>query len=150
MRSPTAATSRLWPLAHSALDIPMSSRHLGATCTSVRFGARPEAGDAVRRPPRRTAPCSYDAWPDSTTSTPKTYASVARVLPGAGQTLAALAELPDFIQTVLTGNLRAVAETKLRVFDLDRFIDVEIGAYGDDESDRPKLVAVAQRAPSTA
>jgi phosphoglycolate phosphatase-like HAD superfamily hydrolase len=52
--------------------------------------------------------------------------------------------LPNIVQTVLTGNLRAVAATKLRVFGLDRFVDFDVGAYGDDEEDRPKLVAVAQ------
>lgn len=68
-----------------------------------------------------------------------------RTLPGARDTLAALAERPDVIQTVLTGNLRAVAVTKLRVFELDGLVDFEAGAYGDDEEVRPKLVAVAQR-----
>lgn len=67
-----------------------------------------------------------------------------RALPGAKAALTVLAHQPDVIQTVLTGNLRAVAATKLRVFGLDRFIDLEIGAYGDDEEDRPKLVAAAQ------
>jgi phosphoglycolate phosphatase len=67
-----------------------------------------------------------------------------RALPGAKAALAVLAELPNVVQTVLTGNLRAVAATKLRVFGLDGFIDLEVGAYGDDEEDRPRLVAVAQ------
>lgn len=67
-----------------------------------------------------------------------------RALPGAKEALAALAEQPGVIQTVLTGNLRAVAATKLRVFGLDGFVDFEVGAYGDDEAERPKLVAVAQ------
>jgi len=68
-----------------------------------------------------------------------------RALPGAKEALAAVAELPGVVQTVLSGNLRAVAVTKLRVFGLDQCIDFEIGAYGDDEEDRPKLVAVARQ-----
>ncbi|HSV66458.1 MAG TPA: HAD hydrolase-like protein [Mycobacteriales bacterium] len=68
-----------------------------------------------------------------------------RALPGAREALGALAKLPNVIQTVLTGNLRAVAVTKLWVFGLDGFIDFEVGAYSDDEENRPKLVAVAQR-----
>jgi phosphoglycolate phosphatase len=67
-----------------------------------------------------------------------------RALPGAREALTALAEQPDVIQSVLTGNLRAVALIKLRVFELDGFIDLEVGAYGDDEAYRPNLVAVAQ------
>src|SRR5207249_8704603 len=58
-----------------------------------------------------------------------------RALPGAEAALAALAQRPDIVQTVLTGNLRAVARTKLRVFGLDRFIDWEAGAYGEDVSE---------------
>jgi phosphoglycolate phosphatase-like HAD superfamily hydrolase len=45
----------------------------------------------------------------------------------------------------LTGNLRAVAIIKLWVFGLAGFIDFEVGAYGDDEAYRPKLVAIAQQ-----
>jgi phosphoglycolate phosphatase len=68
-----------------------------------------------------------------------------RALPGAKQALAAVAGLSGVAQTVLSGNLRAVAITKLRAFDLERYVDFDIGAYGDDETDRPKLVTVCQR-----
>lgn len=68
-----------------------------------------------------------------------------RVLPGAQQTLAALADRPELVQSVLTGNLREVARIKLEVFALDRYVDLDVGAYGDDDTDRPKLVAIAQR-----
>jgi len=68
-----------------------------------------------------------------------------RALPGAEAALAELAQQPNVIQTVLTGNLRAVAHTKLRVFGLDGFIDWEAGAYGEDVSERAKLVPVAQQ-----
>ncbi|MGC9670519.1 HAD family hydrolase [Planosporangium sp. 12N6] len=67
-----------------------------------------------------------------------------RALPGAGQALTALAAVPGTVQTVLTGNLREVAFTKLRVFDLATPIDFEVGAYGEDDSERAKLVPVAQ------
>jgi phosphoglycolate phosphatase len=67
-----------------------------------------------------------------------------RALPGAGPALAALAEEPGIVQTVLTGNLRAVAQVKLRVFGLDGYIDWKAGAYGEDASERTKLVGVAR------
>lgn len=70
--------------------------------------------------------------------------SVGRALPGARASLEALAGQPNVIQTVLTGNLRAVAVVKLRVFGLDLYIDFEAGAYGEDDAERAKLVAVAQ------
>ncbi|MEV6928102.1 haloacid dehalogenase-like hydrolase [Dactylosporangium sp. NPDC051485] len=68
-----------------------------------------------------------------------------RVLPGAQRTLIALAGRPELVQSVLTGNLREVARIKLEVFGLDRYVDLDAGAYGDDDTDRPKLVAIAQR-----
>ncbi|MGH3866324.1 MAG: HAD hydrolase-like protein [Pseudonocardiaceae bacterium] len=56
-----------------------------------------------------------------------------------------LARSPAVYQSVLTGNLRDVARIKLEVFDLDRYLDLDAGAYGDDDPERPKLVAIAQR-----
>jgi len=71
--------------------------------------------------------------------------TVGRALPGAHDTLADLAHSPTVYQSVLTGNLRDVARIKLEVFDLDRHLDLDAGAYGDDDPERPKLVAIAQR-----
>jgi phosphoglycolate phosphatase-like HAD superfamily hydrolase len=67
-----------------------------------------------------------------------------RALPGAAEALAALAEVPGVVQTVLTGNLRGVAVIKLLVFGLDEHIDFEVGAYGEDDPERAKLVAISQ------
>jgi phosphoglycolate phosphatase-like HAD superfamily hydrolase len=67
-----------------------------------------------------------------------------RALPGAREALVALAGRSNVVQTVLSGNLRTVSMIKLRVFELDRYIDFEAGAYGDDDTHRPKLVAIAQ------
>lgn len=72
-------------------------------------------------------------------------ASQGRALPGARDTLAATVGDPAVCQTVLTGNLRAVARIKLEVFGLDRFLDLDAGAYGDDHHDRATLVSLAQR-----
>ncbi|MBA3338748.1 MAG: haloacid dehalogenase-like hydrolase [Geodermatophilaceae bacterium] len=68
-----------------------------------------------------------------------------QVLPGAKEALVALSRRPTVVQAALTGNLRAVAMTKLRVFELDQYIDFEVSAYGDDEVDRTKLVVRAQQ-----
>jgi phosphoglycolate phosphatase len=46
---------------------------------------------------------------------------------------------------VLTGNLCDVARIKLEVFDLDHYLDLDAGAYGGDDPERPKLVAIAQQ-----
>lgn len=66
------------------------------------------------------------------------------VLPGARDTLAMLATEPAFIHSVLSGNLRAVSRIKLAVFNLGQYLDLDVGAYGDDDPDRPRLVAIAQ------
>lgn len=70
-------------------------------------------------------------------------ASRGRALPGAYEALAAFADNPAIYQTVLTGNLRAVARIKLEAFGLDGFLDLEAGAYGDDHTERSELVAFA-------
>jgi phosphoglycolate phosphatase-like HAD superfamily hydrolase len=72
-------------------------------------------------------------------------ASTGRVLPGARETLAAVAAEPSLHQAVLTGNLRAVSRIKLAVFQLDQYLDLDSGAYGDDDASRPALVAITQR-----
>jgi phosphoglycolate phosphatase len=68
-----------------------------------------------------------------------------RALPGAEAALAALAGLPGVVQTVLTGNVRAVAMVKLAAFGLDHYVDFEIGAYATDGPVRAHLVGVAQQ-----
>jgi phosphoglycolate phosphatase-like HAD superfamily hydrolase len=67
-----------------------------------------------------------------------------RALPGARETLATLAADPQVHQGVLTGNLRGVARVKVEAFGMAEFLDLEASAYGDDHSERPKLVAIAQ------
>lgn len=68
-----------------------------------------------------------------------------RALPGAADALAALARTPRVVQTVLTGNVRPAAAAKLAAFGLDRYLDLDIGAYGADAATRAGLVALARR-----
>jgi phosphoglycolate phosphatase-like HAD superfamily hydrolase len=67
-----------------------------------------------------------------------------RALGGAAAALDLLAADAGLVQTVLTGNLRRIAAVKLAAFGLDTHLDLEIGAYGDDDVDRAKLVGLAQ------
>src|SRR5215469_2073430 len=48
-------------------------------------------------------------------------------------------------QSVLTGNIRPVAEVKLAALGLRDPLDLCIGAYGDDHEVRTELVAMARR-----
>ncbi|MGH3784499.1 MAG: HAD family hydrolase [Pseudonocardiaceae bacterium] len=72
-------------------------------------------------------------------------AATGRVLPGARETLAALAANPRVHQAVLSGNLRDVSRIKLEVFGLDSYLDLASSAYGDDHIERPELVSIAQQ-----
>lgn len=68
-----------------------------------------------------------------------------RVMPGAPEALAAVAREPELIPTVVTGNLRGSAETKLRVLGPAEHLDLPIGGYASDDSHRPPLVRMAQQ-----
>lgn len=66
-----------------------------------------------------------------------------RPLPGVPEVLARLASQEGVHQTVLTGNTAANASVKLTAFGLDRWLDLDTGAYGSDDPDRCALVPVA-------
>ncbi|MGW7757328.1 HAD family hydrolase [Streptomyces violaceusniger] len=66
-------------------------------------------------------------------------------LPGVPPLLAALAARDGVTQTVMTGNVRAAAEVKLTAFGLDHYIDLSIGAFGEDADERPQLVRTVLR-----
>jgi phosphoglycolate phosphatase-like HAD superfamily hydrolase len=67
-----------------------------------------------------------------------------RIMPGAENALAQLAAVPGLYQSVLTGNLRTVSRIKLETFGLDAYLDLDSGAYGDDDGYRPGLVPIAR------
>lgn len=63
--------------------------------------------------------------------------------PGVEKLLARLHDERHVLQALLTGNTAANAALKVGAFDLDRFLDLEVGAYGSDHHDRGQLVPVA-------
>jgi phosphoglycolate phosphatase len=87
-----------------------------------------------------------------------------RALPGATEALTAVAALADgrggpdhrgsdhsgpnyrgpLVQSVLTGNMQATAAAKLAALDLDQFLDLRVGAYGDAHEVRADLVPLAR------
>jgi phosphoglycolate phosphatase len=77
-----------------------------------------------------------------------------RVLPGAAEALNALGSRPGrringqaagtVRQSVLTGNIRPLAEVKLGALGLRDHLDLGIGAYGDTHEVRAELVHVAR------
>jgi phosphoglycolate phosphatase-like HAD superfamily hydrolase len=65
-------------------------------------------------------------------------------LPGSRDALSALRSSHGIIQSVLSGNIRPNAVTKLSAFALDNLIDFEVGGYGSDDDVRANLVNFAQ------
>jgi phosphoglycolate phosphatase len=74
-----------------------------------------------------------------------------RILPGAAEALAAVSSLAAdddgqlVVQSLLTGNIPALAQVKLGALDLTRHLDLSVGAYGDVSEVRADLVPVARR-----
>lgn len=68
---------------------------------------------------------------------------VGRALPGAREAIAALRR-DGVVQSVATGNLRSIAETKLRAFGLTAGLDFDVGGYGSDDGVRAELVRLAR------
>lgn len=66
-----------------------------------------------------------------------------RALPGTGPLLATLAQDPTVTQSVLTGNVEAIARQKLATFGLADHLDLDAGAYGDARRQRADLLALA-------
>lgn len=62
------------------------------------------------------------------------------LLPGVPEVLGTLAARPHVVQTLVTGNIRAVARDKLAAFDLHAAVDFEIGGYGTHDLVRSTLV----------
>lgn len=85
----------------------------------------------------------WDALVEVCTRTRESFATRGRALPGAADALAAVARHDGAVQSLVTGNLREIAELKLTAFDLHRHIDLDIGGYGSLSAHRPDLVAHA-------
>jgi phosphoglycolate phosphatase-like HAD superfamily hydrolase len=66
--------------------------------------------------------------------------------PGVAEVLEELHGRADVIQSLLTGNIQPNAVVKVSAFGLDRWLDLEAGAYGSDPHERRSdLVAVARK-----
>lgn len=66
------------------------------------------------------------------------------VLPGVVDLIDALADRSGVVQTVVSGNIRANVDVKLGALGLMGSLDLEVGGYGSDDRDRPRLVSLAR------
>jgi phosphoglycolate phosphatase len=89
-------------------------------------------------------PAFADALAESLAAREGQMAVEGRALPGVREAIAAVGEAGGVVQTLLTGNVKPNAATKLRAFGLDGLLDLEIGAYGSDSRERNALVAFAR------
>jgi phosphoglycolate phosphatase len=67
------------------------------------------------------------------------------ILPGVTEALTALSAVPSIIQSILTGNITSNAHAKLSAFNLDRWVDLDVGGYGSDDTIRANLVNTSRR-----
>ena len=68
-----------------------------------------------------------------------------QALPGAAEALKAIHSYDRVVQSVLTGTSRANAAVKLAAFNLDGFVDLEVGGYGDEVFPRGTLLQVIRQ-----
>jgi phosphoglycolate phosphatase len=116
----------------------------GRTDTSIALEVLTAAGvDAVAELPR-----FHEALAGRAADVAEMVRVQGIVLPGVRQALAAVADHAadgPVVQSLLTGNLPALAKVKLTALGLTEHLDFDIGGYGDVSSVRADLVPVARR-----
>jgi phosphoglycolate phosphatase-like HAD superfamily hydrolase len=157
----TVATAVLWDIDGTLLRTPgigvrafvlAVERATGLPWTPRRldFGGRtdPEIADLILEDVGLRDPALVPAVLDELTIAYDGMADELRaavqVLPGVTETVATLAGR-GVLQTVVTGNLRTVAEAKITAGQLGRHLRLDIGAYGSDHADRSQLVRLARQ-----
>ena len=93
---------------------------------------------------RLLAPFS-SALADAMAALRSSLAGEGRMLPGAVASLAALSEVPGVVQSLLTGSSKPNAALKLRIFGLDRYVDLSVGGFGSEVYPRGTLLGVARQ-----
>jgi phosphoglycolate phosphatase len=164
----------LWDVDHTLVDSDGVGRELyQATFGEMFGGPMPQPGSMAGRTDRAIAlevltlagvdePRQYvDAFHAAMAARAPGLAGLvaerARALPGAAQAMAALAELGGLgglgdgqmgriavAQSLLTGNIRPLAEVKLRPLGLTEHLNLDAGAYGDAHEVRAELVHLAR------
>lgn len=149
----------LWDIDHTLLEISGVSREIYARAFQLVAG-RPmrELANMTGRTeraiiietlrqngivePEPLLPAFYEALGEAAHQLQDRMRGAGRRLPGAQEAIAALVA-EGVVQSVVTGNLHSIAQTKLAAFELTDHLDLEVGGYGDDDSDRAVLVRLA-------
>jgi phosphoglycolate phosphatase len=155
-----AARLVLWDVDRTLLDVGGISRQVYAEAFQAVTGRRLErladlAGRTDRdiilttlalhglRPDQGMLEAFYQALSRAVHARRALIGELGRCVPGARQALDAFAAIPELVQTVVTGNIRGVAELKLSAFDLAGHLDLDVGGYGCDDGQRAVLVGLA-------
>ncbi len=149
----------LWDVDHTLLSFPGLGRELHARAFQEVTG-RPadQIADLAGRTdraivvdtlrlngidrPESLLPAFYAALPAAAVALDDRMRRTGLVLPGARAALEGLAG-DGVVQSVVTGNLPSLARLKLACCELTDLLDLAVGGYGDDDTDRAVLVALA-------
>jgi phosphoglycolate phosphatase len=122
------------------LPMPQSSSMSGRTDRAIALEVLTLAG--VPEPEKALGPF-HDLMAAHAADLADLVAERSRVLAGAAEAMSALAAL-DVVQSLLTGNMRPLAEVKLGPLGLTEHLDLTVGAYGDAHAVRAELVHLAR------
>ncbi|MET8577271.1 HAD hydrolase-like protein [Streptomyces sp. NPDC005012] len=122
----------------------LPARGTGVTMPLAIEGLLRDNGVSERDVPRMTTTMVH-ILPDRLAAHEDALRSQGILMPGARSALEAVHDRDDMIPTVVTGNLQRSAALKLRAFQLDALVDMEVGGYSSDNAHRPALVAVSQK-----
>ena len=136
------AIARTYKIAESDVVFPDKKVH-GYTDESIVVDAAVASGISAPQADRGVAEFR-DRIAEVMSEGREELAEVQPPYDGAAGSIAELHRI-DFLQTVLTGNVRSAAEVKLTTSGLDTFLDLAIGAFGSDDRDRFKLPDVVSR-----
>lgn len=124
----------------SGLPMPQSSSMSGRTDRAIALEVLTLAG--VPEPEAALGPF-HDLMAAHAADLAESAAKRSKVLAGAAEAMSALAAL-DVVQSLLTGNIRPLAEVKLGPLGLTEHLDLAVGAYGDAHAVRAELVHLAR------
>jgi phosphoglycolate phosphatase len=146
----------LWDIDGTLVDSAGHGRHAFEEAFEEVVGGIPEWVDYAGRTDHQIAlemlndshqhlPAVLEQLAEKLAARKELIASEGHIYPGVREVLAALHEADGVVNSLLTGNVEPNAAVKVGAFGLDRWLDLEAGAYGSDPHERRSdLVAVAR------
>jgi phosphoglycolate phosphatase-like HAD superfamily hydrolase len=150
----------LWDVDHTLVDLSGSSHGWYGEALTLAFGSRlrslPDTAGRTELaittdllsshgidPTADAVRTMFDALEQVVADHAEQLAAMGRALPGAHDALRTLATDAGIAQTLVTGNLPAVARLKLAAFGLDGYVDFALAGFGSLAVVRDELVPAA-------